>query len=343
LALGLISLLIFALVVYFGAKTNTGKYAEALTIQPFYQAVIHTSQDSTPSMWINRIQRDYGDNFTLYCTQILRVPPKIAYQIFQNPYIDSVSKEISLYWGSNNKEITQARADLNIIMENYVTYFGDSTPPPLLGMMSMFGIQVALSDSAIWIGLDLFMNPNYRFYQGTQGLHAYQIRRTYPYFLPPVLAYSIAEDKVNHSFESLKYRQGNLLNLMLREGLILSIAKNLNPQIHDSLLLGYTTDQWLWIENNELDVWRKIISEGALYTNDPVQCTRYIGDGPFTNGLTNNSPPSIGKFFGYRIIQHWLDKRGIKTFNSITKQYLSPSRNNDLILKESEYRGRGLQ
>ncbi|MFM8514004.1 MAG: hypothetical protein ACKOBI_09750, partial [Bacteroidota bacterium] len=47
LALGLISLLIFALVVYLGAKTNSGKYAEAVAIQPFYQAVIHTSQDST--------------------------------------------------------------------------------------------------------------------------------------------------------------------------------------------------------------------------------------------------------------------------------------------------------
>ncbi|MFM9142845.1 MAG: hypothetical protein ACKOPP_02480, partial [Bacteroidota bacterium] len=93
-------------------------------------------------------------------------------------------------------------------------------------------------------------------------------------------------------------------------------------------------DQWQWIVENENQVWKQIVSQNVLFSEDPLLTSRYLSDGPFTSGLAPNSPPALGRYFGDRIIQKWLSQQ------KKIKGWLQQKNNPETLLQESGYRGR---
>ncbi|MFM7911580.1 MAG: hypothetical protein ACKO9W_05300, partial [Bacteroidota bacterium] len=77
------------------------------------------------------------------------------------------------------------------------------------------------------------------------------------------------------------------------------------PEIHDTLLLGYSAAQWKWIKNHQGQVWRDLVSQDLLFTGDPAILSRYLNDGPFSSGYPQQSPPALGLFIGDAVIQKW--------------------------------------
>lgn len=75
----------------------------------------------------------------------------------------------------------------------------------------------------------------------------------------------------------------------------------------DSLKTGYTQKQLNWCKQNEGLIWSTIVGNGDINSIDPVTIQTYIGEGPFTQGFSQDySPGNIGQWIGWQIIKKFV-------------------------------------
>ena len=312
----------------------------APTLRTFWKS-LGIGSDENLASWEKRQRQENGGLFDYYHQQILQTDAANTYALWQNPGVDSLTRDIDAYWSSKDPEIAEAKLQLNEVLSRYrslvqnATHIPADSLPPLpvpVGMVRLFQYQCVLSDSNLWIGLDLFMKEDYRYYPTVDQLYLYQRRRTHPRHLPVAVARTLSEDLVD-TYQPAAVG-GKLLDRVLREGRVMACLRWLLPETPDSLLLGYQPEQWKWILQNENQVWKQMIRQQVLFSEDPLVTSRYISDGPFTSGLDPSSPPALGRFFGDRIVQKWLSQQ--KNLSAWLKQ----EPNSESFLQASGYRGR---
>ena len=310
------------------------------SLRPFWKALpIQTGENLAE--WLERQRRQDSLLFEFFVQKILQSDPETVYFLWQNPGVDSLTNDVTAFWGSDHPEVVQAKQELTELLGRYPSLlqtaggFSPDSLAPLpvpVGMVGLFQYQCVLSDSNLWIGLDLFMKESYRYYPTVDQLYLYQRRRTHPRHMPIAVARTLSEDLVDQLNPGSS--TGKLLNQILREGRIMACLRLLLPETPDSLLLGYNPGQWNWICQNETDVWKNLVRSQALFSEDPLVAARYLSDGPFTSGLSTDSPPALGRFLGDRIMQQWLANQKPR------KGWIKALGQPELILQESGYRGR---
>ena len=63
-----------------------------------------------------------------------------------------------------------------------------------------------------------------------------------------------------------------------------------------------------WCKENEGLIWSYIVKNEDLYSVDPVTIQTYIGEGPFTQGFSQEfSPGNIGPWIGWQIVKKYAD------------------------------------
>src|SRR5207237_5518562 len=87
------------------------------------------------------------------------------------------------------------------------------------------------------------------------------------------------------------------------------LIDKLLPNAADTLKTGYTADQLQWCNDNEGLIWTYIIKNEDLYSNNPVTIQTYVGEGPFTQGFSQDqSPGNLGQWIGRQIVKKFADK-----------------------------------
>ena len=166
----------------------------------------------------------------------------------------------------------------------------------------LYESPVEYADSAMVIGLDMFLGWDYRQYRAA-GIPVYLTRRMERQNIVPECARQIAL-----SFVPEKYEPKSLLDFMLMHGKVLYAMDLFLPGTPDSLKIGYTAGQLDWADENESSVWRLIIDQQDLYNTNSFINTRFIQDGPFTSGLPEGSPAMLGRYIGWHIIRSYMKK-----------------------------------
>ena len=303
--------------------------------------------------WAQRTQRTQPDDWNFWLTQLQGLDPKEAYPLLKSPHVDSLVLDVTKFWGSDLPEIKSAKTTLFEVISRYrsLQQITDSTfltnqynvrkPLAIIGMVGLFQYQTALTDSTLWLGLDMFMNEDYRYYPSVENLYQYQRRSTAPRYMPVAVARTLAEDWVLENLNVASKREATLLDKILREGQTLACMRWLLPEIHDTLLLGYSGAQWKWIKNNQGLVWRDLVSQDLLFSGDPAILSRYLHDGPFSSGYPQQSPPALGLFIGDAVVQKWIqgnrETGAVQPWTLLLKNRDLPSTQ---ILKKSGYKGR---
>jgi hypothetical protein len=303
--------------------------------------------------WAQRAQRPQPGDWTFWLTQLQGLDPETAYPLLKSPHMDSLIKDVSTLWTSNHPEIKSAKSTLLEVLSRYQSLqkFTDSLLltnksnvrklHTIIGMVGLFQYQTALTDSSLWLGLDMFINEDYRYYPSVEHLYEYQRRRTAPRYMPVSVARTLAEDWVRENLNVASKNEATLLDQILREGQTLACMRWLLPETHDTLLLGYSAAQWKWIKNNQDQVWRDLVSQDLLFTGDPAVISRYLNDGPFSSGYPQQSPPALGLFIGDAVVQKWIQSDGkagaLPPWTLLLKNRDLPSTQ---LLKKSGYKGR---
>ena len=105
-----------------------------------------------------------------------------------------------------------------------------------------------------------------------------------------------------------------LIEQMVEKGKQWYLLDKFLPTTPDSIKTGYTQQQINWCDENEGLIWSYIVKNEDLYSLNPGVIQTYIGEGPFTQGFSQElSPGNIGQWIGWQIVKKFVSKNpGLK-------------------------------
>ena len=100
-----------------------------------------------------------------------------------------------------------------------------------------------------------------------------------------------------------------LIEQMIEKGKQWYLSDKFLPATPDSIKTGYTQQQLNWCNENEGLIWSYIVKNEDLNSLNPATIQTYIGEGPFTQGFSQElSPGNIGQWVGWQIVKKYADK-----------------------------------
>lgn len=100
-----------------------------------------------------------------------------------------------------------------------------------------------------------------------------------------------------------------LIEQMIEKGKQWWLLDKFLPESPDSVKTGYTQHQLEWCTENEGLIWSYILKNEELYSINPATIQTYIGEGPFTQGFSQeDSPGNIGPWIGWQIVKKLAEK-----------------------------------
>ena len=186
--------------------------------------------------------------------------------------------------------------------------------------------NVVAGDRMLSLSIDKYMGSDYPFYN--DFFYEYQRKD----MTPERAAFDLAAGFLLSEFP---YASGEevLLNKMLYWGKIKFVLSKAFPEKEKSFIMGYTPEQLSWCVNNEAGIWKKIVGKRNLYSNDRLLIAKYTEAAPYTVPLGEESPPLVGAWIGWQIIERYMK-------NNPQVTLLELLRDNDYVqlLKKSGYR-----
>lgn len=161
--------------------------------------------------------------------------------------------------------------------------------------------SMAFVDSILLVALNHYLGADCPFYR---GLPEYSLSAKTPAQLP----LDIAEAQVATQYPFIGQ---TALARMAYEG-VLAMARQQLTGCTEAEALGYTPEQWSDIERNEARLWRQLASLKLIYTADQLSIDQLVAPAPYTTPLGPDTPPRLGRYFGYRIVQALLKRDGRK-------------------------------
>lgn len=227
-------------------------------------------------------------------------------------------------------DINKVSEEIKNVYQHYRYYYPEFNVPPTFTYVS--GIYSnrphSIDDESALIGLDFYLNNKDLVYD-IIGFPRYISRRCQPIYLTR----DFAEELYYHTFGNRK-NQKDVLSEMIEHGKMLYFIEAMNPALPDSVILGYTTQQMEWAQDNEGAVWAAVVGNNMLYTNNVDNRRMLFNDGPFTAPFGDASAPRLGDYIGLQII------RSFVTNNDETLQNLMKTIDFQDVFQQSQYKPR---
>ena len=202
----------------------------------------------------------------------------------------------------------------------YVKYYFPGYPIPsivtVVGPIDALAQTTAGGYTPDFLGPD-FMGISLQFYLGSNfsGYRSdYFIERVAPLYRSRRFSkeYIIA-DAMQLIVDDLFPDKSNgkpLIEQMIEKGKQWWMLDKFLPGTHDSLKTGYTKVQLDWCKENEGLIWSYLLKNEDIYSINPVVIQTYIGEGPFTQGFSQDySPGNIGPWIGWQIVKKFAEKK----------------------------------
>lgn len=181
-------------------------------------------------------------------------------------------------------------------------YFPDEELPEVYTYIS--GLQyenpIWIQDSVMVIALDVYLGNDFEPYTGL-GLPKYKIScMRSENLVVDVMKYFYHQNLLSRTM------QKTLLDRMIAGGKMLYFLDRVLPETADSIKICYTQRQLSWAIEHEKNVWAFMIENDLLYSTDYKSQTKLIKDGPFTTGLSRQSPARLGIWLGWQIVSDYM-------------------------------------
>lgn len=230
-------------------------------------------------------------------------------------------------------DMQQQEAGLTDAFRRLKYYFPSIAIPRVIAFFSGFSVQTPVGQDYIGIGLDMFLGADSEFYPALRGsIPQYLSRR----FTPENIVPRVIESYVREELYPQDELDVTLLQHMVYQGKVMYALEQVMPDAADSLLIGYTAEQWEWADHFERDIWAWFLQEELLYDSDYNRIQKYLGEAPFTPelGEQNESAPKLGVFIGWKMVRAYMDRNP-----DVSLADLLGTNDAQRILEESRYRG----
>lgn len=237
---------------------------------------------------------------------------------------------IEIYSASINKypELQELNESLTAAFRHLKYYFPEQQIPTVYTYISGLEYEhpVRLIDTVMIIALDMYLGKDAKFYKQI-GLPLYKTNYLTGDYITPDCMKEIAKDKV-----SFDVSNKTLLEQIIYNGKLLYIIDAMVPYLPDEKKIKYTIDQLKWCQLNEANVWSFFIDQQLLYSKDLTEISKFLNDGPFTTGLSKESPPRTGHWIGWQIVRAYMNN------NDLSLTDLIHQNDAQKILAESSYK-----
>ena len=100
----------------------------------------------------------------------------------------------------------------------------------------------------------------------------------------------------------------NLINQMIYHGRNMYFVDYMLPYQHDTLKTGFSSAQLEWCVKNEASMWTYLVEQKLLFSTDMRRINKFIGEAPFTNDFSAESPGRASAWLGWQIVKSYMNR-----------------------------------
>jgi len=219
--------------------------------------------------------------------------------------------------------------ELENAFKYYTHYFPENFIPQVFTYVSGYQYEypVQIADSAIIIGLDVYLGNDFKSYSQI-GIPQYKIERMQPNYISIDCMKELALQLLPPSSKTITF-----LDEIINLGKVMYFLDATLPNKEDHLKIGYSPEQLKWCSENESNLWTFIIDNQVLFSSDGQIIRKFTNDGPFTAAFSKDAPARLGVWFGRQIVRSYMNHHP-----DITLAELFRNTDINLIFSQSKYK-----
>ena len=243
------------------------------------------------------------------------------FETLKNPYVDTLYQEVIRLMNA-----VRIRFDLDRAYTRLQSHYDDFEKPKVLAVYSGFGKDIFISDSLLILGLDYYLGEEASF---RPNVYDYlKVRLTPQHLVPQVMQFT------SLNFNKTNSENRSLLDEMIYYGKALEFSAELLPCVDEHLIMGYTPQQLADSYISEAVIWNYFLDNQLIYSEKPIELTRYIDERPSVPEIDKICPGRIGQWVGWQIVQAYREETGV-SFKELMEETDAQK-----ILRLSKYRPR---
>ena len=189
----------------------------------------------------------------------------------------------------------------------------DFIPPKIITLNNGIDYKYKIidSDSIVLISLDCYLGDKL-FYKNIPN-HISNLM--IPEFISIDISELIASRFINKPIDR------KFISKIIYHGKLLFLMNNISG-IKSWQALGYNKSKDNWVKKNEKNIWEYFIENELLFSTKSSLDYRFLANAPFSKfGLSIDfeSPPMVGRWIGYQIVESYSKQNNIDLINLINK------------------------
>lgn len=226
-------------------------------------------------------------------------------------------------------DIQPLENELTHAFRRFHYHFPKKTIPDIYTYISgvQYEMPVMFANKIAVIAIDCYLGEDYNYYK-MLGIPGYIRARMTSDHLVNDLFKTLFMVLLDQSKPSL-----SVLDEMIMSGKRLYFQEAMQPQLDDHIIIGYKPEQYIWVQNNEAQLWAYLVGEEVLFSNDFHSFKRLFNDGPFSSDFSHDAPARLGEWVGWQIVRNYMQNHPETSIEELIKMDDSQQ-----ILSDSRYR-----
>ncbi len=245
------------------------------------------------------------------------------YKRIKNPYVDTLYNETIAYFG----DFSALKLEFEEAFSHIKHYYPNFVAPEIKTMITGFGSsEMYVGKDQIIIGLEYYLGKDAK-YRPT-GIPQYILPRYDKNYIVPAVMLLYAKN-----FLKEDPRDQTMLADMIYYGKKFYFAKQMMPCTPDSLLVWYSGQELVDVEENKDIIWHHFLNNELLYNTNHFEKQKYMDERPKVAEIGEKCPGRIGSWVGWDITKAYM-----KNNPTVTLQELMANPDAKDILTKSKYK-----
>ncbi len=281
---------------------------------------------------IETLRKKYPEFLPLFSHKIINIgDPSMEYfeerllSFITDQAVYNIYKRVSSVY----PDFKSQKQKIEEAMGRWSSIFPEKNIPEIYTYISGFNQSIVTTENILGISIEKYLGTNEALYS-----------QVYPP-IPSYIRYGMTPEKLPSDVmrawitTELSYspQQDNLISQMIFNGQVMYATQKLLPEIHDTILWGFTPEQMKFCLSNEKQMWTYLVEQKLLFNTDNFRINQFTGDAPFTKDFSQDSPGKAAIWIGYRIVEQYANRN-----KNLSLKEIITEENYHQLLNHSKYR-----
>ena len=213
-------------------------------------------------------------------------------------------------------DFSQIENEIKQLFQHIKYYYPEFRIPKIYTFVSGygsygFGSDLYYQDDMLIIGLDFFCANKVTL---RPAFPTYMLKRMSREYLTASIALLLSQ-----KFNDYNAKDETLLADMLYYGKSYQFVKEMIPTLSDSVVMGYTAQEWSDCHQFSEVIWGHFIERDLFYEKRTSVKSQYVSERPNVSQIGMRCPGRVGRWLGWQIIQSY-QKKNSQNITQIMQQ-----------------------